>query len=257
MPVMGHSYAEEDGKPQRVVPGGRQPRPGRGRGAQGRHPLARGAGARAAPTASASATSSPATTSWWPGARDNTLAPDAYQGANITLTNPGGIGTVASVPRLMPGQGTIVATGAIGYPPGLRRRRPERLQRAGRPEGHDDDQHLRPPRDPGRGVGRVPAPDRPAAAGRGRLLRRRVRRARPRRRRWPRAPTARPPSPPPSPCRRPPRPPRRAVADAALLQAVQAATSVVKAHRMHGHLAARLDPLGSSPSATPRSTPRR
>ena len=53
------------------------------------------------------------------GARDNTLAPDAYQGANISLTNPGGLGTVASVPRLMPGQGTIVATGAIGYPPGL------------------------------------------------------------------------------------------------------------------------------------------
>ena len=41
------------------------------------------------------------------------------QGAQITLTNPGGIGTVASVPRLMPGQGTIVATGAIGYPAGL------------------------------------------------------------------------------------------------------------------------------------------
>ena len=58
------------------------------------------------------------------GARDNTLQPDAYQGANITLTNPGGIGTVASVPRLMPGQGTIVATGAIGYPPGLHGRRP-------------------------------------------------------------------------------------------------------------------------------------
>src|SRR5215207_6739732 len=38
-----------------------------------------------------------------------------------------------------------------------------------------------------------------------------------------------------------------AVADAALLQAVQAATSLVKAHRMHGHLAARLDPLGSEP----------
>ena len=58
------------------------------------------------------------------GARDNTLPPDAYQGANITLTNPGGLGTVASVPRLMPGQGTIVATGAIGYPPGLDRRGP-------------------------------------------------------------------------------------------------------------------------------------
>src|SRR5215217_2328606 len=32
--------------------------------------------------------------------------------------------------------------------------------------------------------------------------------------------------------------------DEALLQAVQAATSVLKAHRMHGHLAAKLDPLG-------------
>ena len=53
------------------------------------------------------------------GARDNTLPPDAYTGANITLTNPGGIGTVASVPRLMPGQGTIIATGAIALPPGL------------------------------------------------------------------------------------------------------------------------------------------
>ena len=39
----------------------------------------------------------------------------------MTLTNPGGIGTVASVPRLMPGQGSIVATGAISCPPGLRR----------------------------------------------------------------------------------------------------------------------------------------
>ncbi len=52
-------------------------------------------------------------------ARTNTLGPDDLQGANITLTNPGGIGTVASVPRLMPGQGTIIATGAISYPPGL------------------------------------------------------------------------------------------------------------------------------------------
>src|SRR4051812_21917729 len=56
------------------------------------------------------------------GARDNTLPADAYQGANITLTNPGGIGTVASVPRLMPGQGTIIAAGALGYPAGLKSR---------------------------------------------------------------------------------------------------------------------------------------
>ncbi len=47
------------------------------------------------------------------GARDSKLLPDAYQGATITLTNPGTIGTVASVPRLMKGQGSIIATGAI------------------------------------------------------------------------------------------------------------------------------------------------
>jgi len=47
------------------------------------------------------------------GARDGKLMPDAYMGANLTLTNPGTIGTVASVPRLMKGQGSIIATGAI------------------------------------------------------------------------------------------------------------------------------------------------
>ncbi len=47
------------------------------------------------------------------GAREGKLLPDAYQGGTITLTNPGTIGTVASVPRLMSGQGSIIATGAI------------------------------------------------------------------------------------------------------------------------------------------------
>ncbi|MCL2769865.1 MAG: 2-oxo acid dehydrogenase subunit E2, partial [Solirubrobacterales bacterium] len=54
-------------------------------------------------------------------ARGGGLSPDDLVGANITLTNPGGLGTVASVPRLMPGQGTIVATGSIAYPVGLER----------------------------------------------------------------------------------------------------------------------------------------
>ncbi len=52
-------------------------------------------------------------------ARTNTLTADDLVGANVTLTNPGGIGTIASVPRLMAGQGTIVATGSIAYPVGL------------------------------------------------------------------------------------------------------------------------------------------
>src|SRR5213595_2702752 len=46
-------------------------------------------------------------------ARGNKLLPDDFAGATITLTNPGTIGTVASVPRLMRGQGAIIATGAI------------------------------------------------------------------------------------------------------------------------------------------------
>ncbi|HEY3280256.1 MAG TPA: multifunctional oxoglutarate decarboxylase/oxoglutarate dehydrogenase thiamine pyrophosphate-binding subunit/dihydrolipoyllysine-residue succinyltransferase subunit [Gemmatimonadales bacterium] len=46
-------------------------------------------------------------------ARTNKLLPDDFAGATITLTNPGTIGTVASVPRLMKGQGAIIATGAI------------------------------------------------------------------------------------------------------------------------------------------------
>jgi len=46
-------------------------------------------------------------------ARTNRLLPDDFAGGSLTLTNPGTIGTVASVPRLMKGQGSIIATGAI------------------------------------------------------------------------------------------------------------------------------------------------
>ena len=47
------------------------------------------------------------------------ISPDELRGAGVTLTNPGGFGTNASVPRLMNGQGTIVATGGITWPPGM------------------------------------------------------------------------------------------------------------------------------------------
>lgn len=52
-------------------------------------------------------------------ARDAKLSVEEQTGATFTLTNPGGIGTIASVPRLMAGQGTIVAAGAIAFPPGF------------------------------------------------------------------------------------------------------------------------------------------
>jgi len=52
-------------------------------------------------------------------ARENKLTTGDLTGASFTLTNPGGIGTVASVPRLTAGQGAIIAAGAISYPPGF------------------------------------------------------------------------------------------------------------------------------------------
>jgi 2-oxoglutarate dehydrogenase E1 component len=48
--------------------------------------------------------------------KTNKLAVSDFQGATISLTNPGTIGTVQSVPRLMPGQGVIVGVGTIDYP---------------------------------------------------------------------------------------------------------------------------------------------
>ncbi|MEV0839426.1 multifunctional oxoglutarate decarboxylase/oxoglutarate dehydrogenase thiamine pyrophosphate-binding subunit/dihydrolipoyllysine-residue succinyltransferase subunit [Actinocatenispora sera] len=49
-------------------------------------------------------------------ARKNELTMDDHAGATISLTNPGGIGTVHSVPRLTGGQGTIIGVGAMEYP---------------------------------------------------------------------------------------------------------------------------------------------
>jgi 2-oxoglutarate dehydrogenase E1 component len=46
-------------------------------------------------------------------ARSGRLGADDLTGGTITLTNPGTVGTTASVPRLMAGQGTIVAAGAV------------------------------------------------------------------------------------------------------------------------------------------------
>jgi len=49
-------------------------------------------------------------------ARNGELAVSDFAGTTISLTNPGTIGTVHSVPRLMQGQGTIVGVGAMDYP---------------------------------------------------------------------------------------------------------------------------------------------
>ncbi|NLI19036.1 MAG: multifunctional oxoglutarate decarboxylase/oxoglutarate dehydrogenase thiamine pyrophosphate-binding subunit/dihydrolipoyllysine-residue succinyltransferase subunit [Actinomycetales bacterium] len=49
-------------------------------------------------------------------ARKGALTVEDFQGTTLTLTNPGTIGTVHSIPRLMRGQGTIIGVGAMDYP---------------------------------------------------------------------------------------------------------------------------------------------
>ena len=48
--------------------------------------------------------------------RASSLSPEDFAGTTVTLTNPGTIGTLQSVPRLMKGQGLIVGVGAITFP---------------------------------------------------------------------------------------------------------------------------------------------
>lgn len=48
--------------------------------------------------------------------REGTLGVEDFQGTTVSLTNPGGIGTSQSVPRLMHGQGLILGVGAMVYP---------------------------------------------------------------------------------------------------------------------------------------------
>src|SRR5438874_4422882 len=64
-------------------------------------------------------------------------------------------------------------------------------------------------------------------------------------------PAAAPPQPAPAPA------PAVAEEDKELLGAIAAAMALVKAYRMHGHLAAHLDPLGSDPPGDPALEPER
>ncbi len=64
-------------------------------------------------------------------ARDGKLQIPDFHGTTISLTNPGTIGTVASIPRLMEGQSVIIATGAIEYPAEYQAMAPEALSRLG------------------------------------------------------------------------------------------------------------------------------
>jgi 2-oxoglutarate decarboxylase len=58
-------------------------------------------------------------------ARGGKLATPDFQGTTISLTNPGTVGTMASMPRLMVGQGAIIAVGAMDFPAEYRGVSPE------------------------------------------------------------------------------------------------------------------------------------
>ena len=62
-------------------------------------------------------------------ARENKLDLEDFRGTTVTLTNPGMIGTLHSVPRLMPGQGLIVGVGAMDYPAAFAGASPDTLAR--------------------------------------------------------------------------------------------------------------------------------
>src|SRR6201995_1977907 len=64
-------------------------------------------------------------------ARTNKLTAADFQGVTILLTNPGGIGTEHSVPRLTQGAGCIVGAGALEYPAAFQGSSPKTLAELG------------------------------------------------------------------------------------------------------------------------------
>jgi multifunctional 2-oxoglutarate metabolism enzyme len=184
--------------------------------------------------------------------RENKLTADDFKGTNITLTNPGGLGTVASVPRLLTGQGTIVATGSIAYPSEWAHAPADKLKTLGVSKvmtmTSTYDHRIIQGAESGSFLRRIDqllqgedsfyesvAESLDIAAGV-------VANAYPAAASAPALPTAGATA-------------TLAPADMELLQAVQAATSLLKAYRTHGHLAARLDPLGKEPRGDPAIEP--
>ncbi len=187
--------------------------------------------------------------------RENKLTADDFIGTNISLTNPGGIGTMASVPRLLAGQSAIIATGSIAYPPEWAHASPDRLRQLGVSkvmtltstydhrviQGAESGAFLRRLEQllqgedgfyealaADLGIDAAGIASAHAAAASAPPL------------------SAAPPSAEAA---------STGAVDEELMQAVQAATSLLKGYRTHGHLAAHLDPLGSEPKGDPALQP--
>jgi multifunctional 2-oxoglutarate metabolism enzyme len=246
MPVMSEHFAEIDGKPHRVSDG--QVNLGLAVDVEKKDgsrtlmvPVIRGADSLSFPDFLS------AYDALVEKARTNTLTADDLAGANITLTNPGGIGTVASVPRLMSGQGTIVATGSIAYPAGLgaigERIGAEKAMTMTSTYDHRVIQGAESGRFLALVEQRLQGEDgfyETVFSSLGVEL----------------AELPRAPGPAAVSALEPAAPaPTVAVADEETLQAVQAASTLVHRFRSHGHLAARLDPLGSEPEGEPQLDP--
>src|SRR6266550_2455381 len=242
-PVMTHHFQEIDGKPFRVDPGGI------GLGLAVDVEKKDGSRALVVPVikhaeAMDFAAFHAAYEALVEKARTNRLMPDDFAGGTIQLTNPGTLGTVASVPRLMKGQGSIIATGTIrdiagakiititstydhriiqGAESGMFLRTLDSLLQGEERFYEGVTESLT-----GTGLG-------PGGSGLGPAPQAQV--ATPK-------PEVSPPSPEP-------------LGPSPDLEHVAAAYALVRAHRNFGHLAARLDPLGSEPPGDPSLDPGR
>jgi 2-oxoglutarate dehydrogenase E1 component len=170
-------------------------------------------------------------------ARANKLSADDFVGATITLTNPGTLGTTASVPRLMPNQGTIVATGTIRSVAGDRRMFMTSTYDHRIIQGAESGAFLR------RVEGLLSGEDGFYADAFSSL--------------GARAADVTTDEPMPSPSEAAGAPALTPTEGAAYeqIKAVAAGMALVKAYRHFGHMAARLDPLGAEPPGDPALDP--
>ena len=235
-PVMTHHFQEIDGKPHRVDPGAI------GLGLAVDVEKKDGSRALVVPVIKHSETMDfaafhAAYEAIVEKARTNRLMPDDFAGGTIQLTNPGTLGTVASVPRLMKGQGSIIATGTIRDIAGAKIITITSTYDHRIIQGAESGMFLRYLDSLLQGEERFYEGLEVGDSGFGNL---------------PASVAAIPPAPVPTPSPEPlASSPAGRAAGVEDPKYVAAAYALVRAHRNFGHLAAHLDPLGSEPPGDP------